>query len=846
MERIPTDLPIEAAAADISEAIRRGSLVLTAEPGAGKSSVVPLLAAAVVEASAETTDATPVGRVLVLEPRRLAARATAQRLNGLLAGPRRSLGETVGLTMRGEHRVSNATRIEVMTEAVLTNRLQRDPELPHVAAIVFDEFHERNLHSDLGLAMALEARSTIRPDLKIVVMSATLDTGPVAALLGSDDVIAVPGRTHPVETLHLSRPTGARWADAVAETALRAVAEVEGDVLVFVPGRREIDDVTRRVEQALRSGRSSPTSQSDGAAPGPIDVLGLHGGSDATVQHQALDESARRRIIVATSVAETSVTLPGIEAVVDGGLLRRAKFDPTTGLGRLETVNVTRFSADQRRGRAGRLRPGVCFRLWSVEDHRHLDDAVPPEIVDGDPLPVTFELARWGDADATSLSLLDHPGPDRLVAGRRLLTQLELIGDDGSLSERGRTAGRLGVHPRVGAMLMTAAEATSDHRGLLDAAAMAAAVLDGDRWPTSTDLAAEVDRRWSELRRPAERLARRLEPGRATGQRGGKKGRDSLSRAGLAELPTLLAMAWPDRIALRRENRPGHFLLATGREASVRDSDPLAGAEFLVVAEGDGEARTATIRRAVAVDRATVLSAAAENIEWVEQVAWDERTDAITSERQQRLGAIVLHRAPLPDPAIDLIQAALRVGLRRRGLDLLRWSEKALAIRHRLTWLHGVDDESGRWPAMDDESLLERLDEWLDLSRCRTAADVRRLGVGSSLLNLLGWEERAGFDELAPETLATVGGRQGRLDYSSGRPVLSIRLQHLFGMDRHPTVGPTDAPVTIELLSPANRPAQVTTDLPGFWRGSYAAVRADLRGRYPKHRWPERPWEESG
>ncbi len=816
LRRQTTDLPVEAFAGDIIDAVRtEGALVLTAEPGAGKSSVVPLLVAEALDNDA--------GRVVVLEPRRLAARATASRLAELLGEER--VGRSVGLTIRGERRRSAGTVVEVVTEAVLTGRLQRDPELADTGAIVFDEFHERNLHSDLSLAMAIEAKTALRPDLAIVVMSATLDAGPVAELLGTDRVIDVPGRTFPVTTTYLRRPEPRRWTEAVAEATDRAVRDASGDVLVFVPGRREIADVSRLLATEAING---------------VELVGLHGGSDGAAQRAAIGgrrQGGVQRVIVATAVAETSVTIPGVETVVDGGRLRRARFDPGTGLGRLETVHVTRFSADQRRGRAGRLGPGRCVRLWSEEDHRLLDEAVPPEIVDGDPLPVAYELARWGDADAASLPLLDHPGPDRLAAGRELLRQLGLIDDGGALTDRGRRAGTLGVHPRVGALLLTA-----DAMDLVDVGARAAAVLDDDRFADDADLTAETERRWRELGDRADRLRQRLDG--VTGAAGG--GRRAGGPRQIAELGALLAVAWPDRIAFRREGGNDRYLVTTGRELVLPAGDPLTGSEALVVAEADGVARAATIRRAVGIDRSTVHDAVGDRIEWTESVTWDDRTDTIRAERQQRLGAIVLHRAPLPDPPPDRVADAIADGLRRVGLDLLNWTDRAERLRQRLAWLHEVAPDA--WPPVDDDALLTGVGGWLDLSRCRSGRDVAAVDVASSLLTLLDWRQRAELDTAAPEELPLPGdrGRSRRLDYASGRPVWPVRIQELFGLDQHPTIGPPNSPtaVTIELLSPAGRPAQVTTDLPGFWRGSYADVRRDLRGRYPKHRWPEDPWRD--
>ena len=824
LKRQHTDLPIEAFVDEIVDAVATdGALVLTAEPGAGKSSVVPLLVAEAISARG--------GRVVVLEPRRLAARATAARLAGLLGESR--VGGSVGLTIRGERRTSADTIIEVVTEAVLTGRIQRDPELPEVGAVVFDEFHERNLHSDLALAMVIEAKATIRPDLAIIVMSATLDVGPVASLIGTERVVEVPGRTFPVSTAYLPRPQPRQWATAVASATERALIESSGDVLVFVPGRREIRQV---IERLAASGIGS-----DAGGPQHIEVVGLHGGSDGDAQQRALATNAggrSRRVIVATAVAETSVTIPGIETVVDGGQLRRARFDPDTGLGRLETVHVTKFSADQRRGRAGRLGPGHCIRLWSEEDHRLLDDAVPPEIVDGDPLPITYELARWGDPDGASLPLLEHPGTRRLAAGRRVLAELDLVDDDGALTERGKRAGGLGVHPRIGALLLTA-----ERLDLIDVGVIAAAVLDDDRFPRDADLGAECDQRWSELGDRAKRLRRRLADSPKTVSRTTMATGSTKGRGQLPELGRLLAAAWPDRVARRRAVDGDRYLLATGREVVLPRNDPLTGSELIVVAEADGAAQRALVRRAVGVDRAVVHDTLGDRIGWHDSVTWDNRTDSVQAERQQRLGAIVFHREPLQKPSPEDVAAAIGEGLRRVGLDLLRWTDRAVELRQRLAWLHDVDPSG--WPAVDDESLLTNLDDWLDLSTCRSGRDVANLGVANALLTLLDWRQRAALDEVAPtELVVAASNRRRKVDYSSGRPVWPVRIQDLFGLDRHPLVGPPTAqtPVTIELLSPAGRPAQVTTDLPGFWRGSYADVRRDLRGRYPKHAWPEEPW----
>ncbi len=681
-QRAPTDLPVEGFADPIRSAIASGSLVLTAEPGAGKSSLVPLLA----------LEALASGRIIVLEPRRVAARATAERLAGQIGEP---VGQRVGLTMRDDRRVSSQTRIEVVTEAILTSRAQRDPSLAGVSCLIFDEFHERNLHSDLGLAMALESRASLRPDLAIVVMSATIDAAPIARLLGADGaaspVITVPGRTHPVETVYVGRAihdpsrrsdqlADHAWVRAVASATARALTETSGSVLVFVPGRREIDLVARAL----------------GRPPG-VAVRTLHGGTDTRAQHDVLS-ATDRQVVVATSIAETSLTLPGITAVVDGGLLRRPRFDATTGLGRLTTGWVTRFAADQRQGRAGRLGPGVCYRLWSEDDHRHLDQSTRPEILDGDPLPLAFELARWGDPHATSLPLLDHPDRSRLAAALSLLSQLGLTDHAGRITAAGHRAGTLGTHPRHAALLVSAEALRPSLRTQIYAAV---ALLDSDRWPDTTDFETEVSQQRPHLGRAIARLQRSPNAPNP----------ESNNSATLGEA---LAAAWPDRIAMARPGRAGRFLLTTGQEAQLSDG-PLTPSEFLVIVQADaGSGGPLSIRRAVPLDRSDVLRVAASSITWQDHVEWDDRSGALRAERRQRLGSIVLHSANQPDPEPTAVAAALRDGLRRRGLDVLPWKDADRQLRQRMAWLHSVDPS---WPDPSDQHLLDNLDTWLDLSR---------------------------------------------------------------------------------------------------------------------------------
>ena len=795
-----TGLPIEPHLPVIDQAVTDGALVLTAAPGAGKSSLVPFAVNAAIERL--SSDA---GRVVMLQPRRLAARATANRLAMLIDEP---LGESIGLTMRGER--FEGRRIEVATEAILTNRLHRDPELTGIGAVIFDEFHERNLHSDIGLAMALEARDALRPDLRIIVMSATIDPEPIADLLGpKTTILDVEGRVFPIETEYRPRPTPAAWPQAVAAATIDAARRVGGDVLVFAPGRYEIEAVVSRI-----SGRVD------------ADVVALHGSSPSDVHRAVLQEATRRRVIVATSIAETSVTIPGIEAVVDGGLARRPRHDPATATNHLVTEFVSRFSADQRQGRAGRTQAGICVRMWSAADHALLSDQAAPEITDGDPIEIAAELLRWGDLDGEQLRLIDRPDAGRLAVARSSMEWWGIT-DGKRLTDRGGAILALPVHPRIGALLETAARLGNPK--LITIALETAAVLEDSRFPANDDLEAEVKRRRND--REITRAIRRLRPLL-----------DRFDRAESApdpnapsSLPQLLALAWPDRIALPRADDAGRLLMANGREVRLEANSMLRGAEAHVVVDTTVVESSGRVRRAVPIERSDITRfhqpVNSEVVEW-------NRSDKLIATKQRRHGAITLHSEPLGKPSASAVQEALRVGLRQRGLEVFRWSDKHQLIRTRLAWLHQQDDS---WPDVADEALLLNLDRWLDLGSIKTIGALRSVQVGTKLLDLLDWEQRRAFDELAPVDMATPGGRTKRIDWSGDRPTWPVRVQDLFGLDTHPTIGPRSAPLTVELLSPAGRTTQTTTDLPGFWRGSYAAVRADLRGRYPKHAWPENP-----
>ena len=790
-----TGLPLESELPRVAELLQKDHLVLIAEPGAGKSSLAPF---AMAEACA--------GRIVLLQPRRLAAQVTANRLADLL-GER--VGQRIGLTMRGTHTVGHECRIEVVTEAVLTQRLHRDPELPGIGGVILDEFHERNLHADLGLAMLLEVQESIRPDLRIMVMSATIDPDPICTLMGGAPVLQVPGRSFPIDTRYLTRPPRPRFADAMADAISRALDEGSGDVLAFVPGRGEIQRVTRSL---VSSGVESRFG---------VEILTLAGGgSGGDLFHQ----TGPRRVVVATAVAETSLTVPGIEAVVDGGLMRVPAFDAATGFGALNTNHVTTFSADQRRGRAGRLGPGRCYRLWSKEDHRHLEPSAPPEIAVGEPAQIAFELCRWGDPEGTALPLLSPPPAHRLRAGRSILEQLGLITAAGELTKMGRQANVLPTSPHIAAMLLAAEDFE------LDSAIRLAAFLD-DRTSelTSSDVQTAMDNASGrDLRRQEDRIRGAVMRVRSSPDPGPPD-----ARRHEIDLGPFLARVWPDRVGLQRKDRSGAFQLAGGGEVQMLDRDPNLQSEFAIVVDAGGLTEPLRVRLAAPISRAGLMAVSDDVVMWHTDVSWDDRRGDVVSTRQKRFGRLILHSEIGPKPERHDYLDALASAVGRRSLEVLNWSDEASEVLVRLRWLHS-EDPAG-WPALSDGDLAQRIPEWF-------AGDSVSDPIRSrDLLALLPWDRAAEVAVLAPQHLETPTGRSKQVSYETGRPVWAVRIQDVLGLDTHPTIGPHSTPVTVELLSPANRPAQVTTDLPSFWRGSYAAVRSELRGRYPKHQWPEDP-----
>ncbi|MBF7052010.1 ATP-dependent helicase HrpB [Halomonas sp. KAO] len=786
---------IHAALADHSRAL------LVAEPGAGKTTRVPL---SLLDASWARE-----GRLLLLEPRRVAARLAAGFMADQL-GER--LGETVGYRMRGESRVGPATRLEVVTQGVLTRMLQEDPLLEGVAGILFDEFHERSLEADLGLALALDAQ-TVRDDLRLLVMSATLDVDALLGVLGQETpVIECPGRTFPVETRHRTLNARQEMPAQQARALLDAMAEQQGDALVILPGVAEI----RRLAAELAS-----------RAPELL-ALELHGRLPLEAQRRALrpDPEGRRRVVLATAIAESSVTVDGVRLVMDAGRERVPVFQPRSGLTRLETRRVNRASADQRRGRAGRQGPGLCVRLWAEE--QPLIPHGEPEIRQADLAPLAFELARWGITDAHQLAWVTPPPAGPLAAGRDLLRRLGLVDDADHLTELGRGASRWPTHPRLAAMLERAGERRGSALACALVALLEERVVDQER-----DLERMLQARLSEPRshrqwqRDAERLAR------IAGV--------ALKVSDPSPLGELLAIAYPERIAQRLES-PGRFRLAGGGHATLPEGHSLAHTELLVAAELSGEASGARIFRAVALSCERLEALYPECGEWRTRLEWSDEQGRLTGEEVRGLGAVVLERRALKALPPEAVRQALLDALRRRGLP----DNQALTqLRGRLALLHRTLGEV--WPEVSDEALLGGLDDWLGphLDGIRRLDAVERLPLARLLLDSLDWSLRGRLDELAPERLTVPSGATHRVDYApclAGKPpVLAVKLQECFGWHASPRVAEGREAVLLHLLSPARRPLQVTADLASFWAGGYAQVRREMRGRYPKHPWPEDP-----
>jgi ATP-dependent helicase HrpB len=781
--------------------IGRTRAVLVAPPGAGKTTVTPL---------ALLDQPWATGKIIVLEPRRLAARAAAARMASTLG---EAVGETVGFRVRLQSRISARTRIEVVTEGVFTRMILDDPALEGVSAALFDEFHERSLDADLGLALACDSQAVLRGDLRLLVMSATLDGARVAAALGDAPVIESLGRQYPVETRYAGRGGALRLEDHVARTVLSALAETTGDLLVFLPGQGEILRTRDRIVERLR----------DPA----VDVEPLYGALDPAVQDRAIAPApaGRRKVVLATSIAESSLTIEGVRVVVDCGLARVPRYDPSRGLTRLETVRVSRASADQRRGRAGRTAPGVCYRLWDEEETRALPAYARPEILETDLSRLALDLAQWGVKDAGDLVFLDAPPASAMREARGLLEQLGALDAQGDLTAHGRAMSALPLSPRLAHMVLKGAE-----RGAAGRAAELAVLL-GEQGlgGSSPDLSDRLTR-WARDSGPRAKDARALAARWARGLSSGRANLDD----GL-----LVAEAFPERVAKAR-GAAGEYQLANGRGAYLDAGDSLAREPWLAVAElGGGETRD-RILSAARLDEAMLLDAFEGRIEVADQIESDE-AGRIQAHRVRRLGRIVIDRRRIESPDPSLIAAALISQVRDQGLGALPWNEASHRLRARAAFLAA---SGGDWPDLSDEALSADLDAWLAplLAGKTRLAQIDGGELHMALRALIPWALQARLDAEAPEAWTAPTGTRATIDYAAGGgPRIEIRVQELFGLGSHPSVAGGRVPLTLALLSPARRPIQTTKDLPGFWKGSWADVRKDMRGRYPRHPWPEDP-----
>lgn len=814
-----TPLPIDAVLGDLTQTLRdRANAVLVAPPGAGKTTRVPL---ALLE-----EPWTKGGKIILLEPRRLAARGAASRMAQTLGDV---VGGTVGLRVRLGSKIGPRTRIEVVTEGVFTRMILDDPALEGVAAVLFDEFHERSLDADFGLALALDAQAGLRDDLRILVMSATLDGARVARLLGDAAVIESQGRAYPVETRYRGRDPVRRIEDQVTDVVLLALNEQAGSQLVFLPGQGEI----RRVEERLRE----RIRDSD------VEIAPLYGALDQAEQDRAVKPAppGRRKVVLATAIAETSLTIEGVRVVIDSGLARVPVYEPDIGVTRLETRRVTRAAADQRRGRAGRTEPGICYRLWEEAGTGALEAFARPEILSADLAPLLLDCAAWGVGDPGSLAFLDAPPAPALKEARVLLETLGALTPQGRITEQGKALQRLPLPPRLGRMVVAAASLGQ----AMTAAQLAALLVERGLGGDMPDLAERHERflrerggRAADMRRMAEGWARSA--GRAEAPRG--------------EAPRelapgfLLALAYPDRIAKARSPGSGQYLLANGRGAALDASQRLAREPYLVVAELTGAAQQARITAALAITEETIAALAGAGLtsfsldERIETV-FDRASRSLRARAQRRYGALVLAERTLAVPSSPEAAAVLSRGIADFGIGQLPWSKGQVQLRDRVAFLHAAASDQG-WPDLSDAALARSTETWLApfIEGRNGLAAITAADLDAALETLLPWELRRRLDQEAPTHFAAPTGSHLAVDYGAeAGPTISVRVQELFGLATHPALAGGRVPLVLELLSPAHRPIQVTRDLPGFWRGSWAAVKSEMKGRYPRHPWPDDP-----
>lgn len=822
-----TILPIDSVLPDLIKTMQmNNNAVLVAPPGAGKTTRVPL--------ALLQEDWLGDRRILMLEPRRLAARSAARYMADLLG---ENVGETVGYRVRMESRVGNGTRIEVITEGVLTRLLQNDPALEDVGLIIFDEFHERSLQSDLGLALCLQSQSVLRDDLRILIMSATIDAEPVAALLRDAPIIVSEGRLFPVETRYVGTIQDGKLEESLVKTILHALEHDTGDILVFLPGAAEIRRLEKRLSQR-NLGEHIRIAPLYGSMPLEAQDLAIAPGGPGT-----------RKIVLSTSIAETSLTVEGIRVVIDSGLMRVSRFSPRTGMTRLETTPVSLASADQRRGRAGRLAPGICYRLWTEQEHRRLAPRGIPEILESDLTPLALELAVWGITEPTELAWLDAPPTSSLSQAQQLLQQLGALDRDGRVTPHGKRIAAWGIHPRLAHMIE---KAIPLQLGAL-ACELAAIISErdfirGQNGGGSADLALRVQALRAEIagRAPEGEIGYALSIDHASLRRISaeaaylKKGLgiDSAASGDVDAIGYLLAFAFPERIAQAKGER--RFLLRNGRGAYLAETQPLSQAAYVVVAEVDDNGRESRIFRAAEVALTDLQRFFADQIEQEVSVVWDRTIQAVRATQRKRLGALVLLEGPLSEIDPDALLAALLEGIKQEGISMLPWSKAVRQLQQRMQFMHLHNPD---WPDVSDASLEADL-SWLEpyLHKIRSREDLQRLPLANILTSALSYSQGRELEESAPTHIVVPSGSRIMVDYSDPtNPVLAVRLQEMFGLKETPRIAGGRVPLTLHLLSPAHRPVQVTRDLSSFWQHAYFEVKKDLKGRYPKHYWPDDP-----
>jgi ATP-dependent helicase HrpB len=804
-----TPLPIDAVLDVLEQTLAsHNAAVLVAPPGAGKTTRVPLALLDAPWAKGK--------KIIVLEPRRIAARASAERMAKSL-GER--AGETVGYRVRFGSKISRATRIEVVTEGIFSRQILDDPEMSGVAAVLFDEFHERSLDADLGLALARDAQTGLREDLRILVMSATLDGARVAKLLGDAPVVASEGRAFPVETRYLGRKADAPLERQMADAIATALGADPGSVLAFLPGAAEI----RRTQNFL----------GERVHDASVEIVPLFGALDAAVQDRAIAPAPKgsRKVVLATSIAETSLTIEGVRIVVDSGLARVPRYEPDIGLTRLETVRASRAAVDQRRGRAGRTEPGVCYRLWDEPQTASLAAYTQPEILSADLSSLVLDLAQWGVSDPAGLAFLDPPPAPALKEANNLLHELGALDDDGRITEEGKSLRALALPPRLARMIVDSHRLGAGEEAAEIAAVLTERGLGGD--------SADLDARLDQFRR--DRSPRALSA-RSLAQRWAAQVAASNSSQGEQDVSSgvMLAFAFPDRVARNRGN--GSFVLANGRGAAVEQTSSLARAPYIAVAELTGTAAQGRILLAAPITQEEIELRFADQIENTEEISFDRGALALRGRRKRTLHAITLSEAPMAlSPSAETAKV-FADGLISAGLDKLPWSKSLKQWRDRVMFLRKAEGES--WPDLSDNALAVTRENWL-LPALFDKVSLKDFSAGDlsdTLMTLLPWELRVRLEREAPTHFEAPTGTMLAIDYEAEQgPTIAVRLQELFGLNTHPSIAKGAVPLVLELLSPAQRPVQVTRDLPGFWRGSYAAVRSDLRGRYPRHPWPEDP-----